>query len=202
MLFCSSSFFSVDTSFSNGTISFTSFSFELIWLKSSGFFRALNKYQHMRINKNRCIPILKKAGKYEGSENLKMFLTKAKKYKKELAQLVLEGNKLSKGSSVTGSNDYSQNETFSNYIKELPSFVRPFWKLPSYLIEKDLRCRVKVFISKDGRILNYKIFESSGDPEFDQRAIAAIKQVIKFPEPDKEIVLRVASGEVILGFPL
>lgn len=125
-----------------------------------------------------------------------------KVYNKELAKLVLEGNKISKGSAVTGSNDYSNSEAFTSYVQELPSYVRPYWKLPTYLMDKDLRCRIKIFISKSGEILNYSIFESSGDSEFDQRAINAIKMVKRFPSPQNEIALRVASGEVILGFPL
>lgn len=126
----------------------------------------------------------------------------ATKYNKELAKLVLEGNKISKGTAVTGTNDYSNSEAFTQYVQELPSYVRPYWKLPTYLIDKDIRCRIKVFISKIGEVLNYRIFESSGDSEFDQRAINAIKMVKRFPAPKGEIALRAASGEIILGFPL
>ncbi len=124
------------------------------------------------------------------------------KYQKELAKLVLEGNKISKGSAKTGSNDYSNSEAFVSYVQELPAYVRPHFRLPTYLIDKGLKCRIKVFISKTGDILNYRIFESSGDNEFDQRAINAMKMVSNFPVPSKDIALRVASGEVILGFPL
>jgi len=128
--------------------------------------------------------------------------TGTKKYQKELNKLILEGNKLSKGSSTTGSSDYSKSQEFISYVQALPSIVRPYWKLPSYLLDKGLRCRIQVFISKRGEVLNFKVYESSGDAEFDQRAIDALKKVKRFPDPKNEIALRVASGEVILGFPI
>lgn len=150
----------------------------------SSLFKNLSKKKVIRAKKNR-----------EGK-------TKVNQYKKELKKLVLEGNKISKGSSTTGSSDYSEQREFNTYVQTLPSIVRPYWKLPSYLLNRDLRCRIQVFISKRGEILNYKIYEPSGDAEFDQRAIDAIKRVKKFPIPPGDIYLRVTSGEVILGFPL
>lgn len=70
----------------------------------------------------------------------------ATKYNKELAKLVLEGNKISKGTAVTGTNDYSNSEVFTSYVQELPSYVRPYWKLPTYLMDKGIFYSVNLWL--------------------------------------------------------
>lgn len=119
-----------------------------------------------------------------------------------LKKLVLEGNQVSKGSSATGQSiDESQKE-FVSYIQSLPDKIRVNWKLPSYMIEKELQCRVRIYIATNGNILNMKVLESSGDPEYDKKALEAIKKSSPLPKPTKSILTKVANGEVILGFPL
>ncbi|MCT4641162.1 MAG: TonB C-terminal domain-containing protein [Bacteriovoracaceae bacterium] len=124
------------------------------------------------------------------------------KYKKDLNKIILEGNVVTKGTTATGDTDYSRNEKFVSYIQTLPALIRPNWKLPTYLLDQDLKCRIQVFISKDGKINNFKIIESSGVDEFDKRAISALKLTNQFPAPENDIILKVSSGQVVLGFPL
>lgn len=120
----------------------------------------------------------------------------------KLRKLILEGNKISKGTATVGDTLEQEQTEFNTYVSSLPGYVRPFWKLPSYLLEAQLKCRIRVFIAANGTVLRSDIFQSSGVQEFDQKAISALKQVKKFPVPKKEILARVTSGEVILGFPL
>jgi len=119
-----------------------------------------------------------------------------------MKQILLEGNKISAGESITGDKSEKATATFDRYLQKLPSVVRPYWKLPSYLMGQNFRCRVKIFISRSGDILKTEIFESSGNSEYDQRALSAIKSVKQFPVPDNEILSYVVSGRVVLGFPL
>ncbi len=121
---------------------------------------------------------------------------------KKLQQLILEGNKVSKGQSVSGEDQSAIDEVFLDYIRTLPDRIRPFWKLPSYLIERGLQCRLRVFIASDGKVLKIELFESSGEAEYDQLAIDAVKKTQKFPKPNSSILARVTAGEVLLGFPL
>lgn len=119
----------------------------------------------------------------------------------QLKSLVLEGNKVSKGTSYVG-NAAKEKVEFHAYIGSLPSAIRPNWKLPSYLIEQNLQCRLRIFIGARGEILKIEIYETSGVEEYDNKAIQAVKQSAPLPPPGSDILGKLASGEVILGFPL
>src|SRR5690606_4181050 len=71
---------------------------------------------------------------------------------KNLDSLVLEGNKLSKGGALVG--DYSEGEVseMNEYVQALPELIRVHFKLPSYLMDQDLRCRIAVYISSNGDV--------------------------------------------------
>lgn len=136
----------------------------------------------------------------------KKVVKKTKKQKKlkvnNLNKIILEGNRISQGSSTTGETISEAQQAFYRYVQALPDRVRPQWKLPSYLIDKDLRCRVRIFLTSSGKIARLEVFESSGDEEYDQKAIAAIKKSAPFPKPKGTILPRIVAGDVILGFPL
>jgi len=122
---------------------------------------------------------------------------------KNLDSLIIEGNRLSKGSALVGDYTDEQNSEFSAYVQNLPGIIRPFWKLPSYLLEKNLRARIKVFLSPEGKLLKTEVNESSGDDEFDARALSAIKSgSVNFPKPSPEVGARLTNSGIILGFPL
>lgn len=121
---------------------------------------------------------------------------------KVLRSLILEGNKVSKGSSVVGDKTAVSEQAFVAYLQGLPQAIRPNWKLPSYLLDQNLRCRIKIFIGSGGKLLKTQMYESSGVPEFDQKALSAVNLSAPYPAPPEDIRLRVSSGEVIIGFPL
>lgn len=121
---------------------------------------------------------------------------------KELKSLVLEGNKISSGESVVGDSLENSRTALGQYASTLPSHVRPFWKLPSYLLNKGLSARVRVFLSDSGKVLRTEILKSSGVDDFDQRALRAIKQANPFPAPESNIAKLTTSGAIVLGFPL
>jgi len=121
---------------------------------------------------------------------------------KELKALVLEGNKISKGEAVVGDSLKESRTQFAQYASRIPSHVRPFWKLPTYLIDKKLNCRIRVYLSKSGEVLRAEIIKSSGVDDYDSRALKAIKMANPFPAPEEEIVTFLAAGQVVLGFPL
>lgn len=120
---------------------------------------------------------------------------------KNIDSLIIEGNRISKGSALVG--DYSdvQNSEFSSYVQNIPGVIRPYWKLPSYLLDKNLRCRIKIFLSAEGKLLKLEMQESSGVSEFDIRAEKAIRESI-FPKPSPEVGVRLSSSGIILGFPI
>ena len=59
---------------------------------------------------------------------------KSKERAGKLKRLIIEGNKISKGTSVKGRYEADVAE-FDQYVLNLPNIVRPFWKLPSFLKE-------------------------------------------------------------------
>lgn len=149
--------------------------------------------------------LLSNIGKKANSKTKKKKSKKVNDYsahRKQLRNLILEGNKVSKGSNVVGDSLAQSNGEFATYVSGLSNFVRPYWKLPTYLIDRDLKCRIRIYIAANGKILKSEIFESSGVEEFDNKALLAVKMVKALPKPVREILPRVASGEVVLGFPL
>lgn len=120
----------------------------------------------------------------------------------KLTELVKKGNKVKAGVALAGGDSQAILTALEEYSAKLPEIVRPYWKLPSYLIEQDLRCRIRIFLKKDGSILRKSIFKSSGDDEYDQKAMSAIKQVKSFPEVPKSIQAKVLRGAIVLAFPL
>ena len=122
--------------------------------------------------------------------------------KSSLDNLILEGNRLSKGSALVGDYSDTENSAFSNYVQTLPELVRVHWKLPSYLLDKNLRCRIRMFISPSGQLIKVELHESSGQSEFDARAEKAIRDSAPFPKPEPEVASRLTGSGIILGFPL
>lgn len=122
---------------------------------------------------------------------------------KRLRALVAAGNKLSTGSALTGSGTAQGEITpFHLYISQLPDLVRVNWRLPSYLSDQDLRCRIRIYLSERGDLIKAEIHEASGNEEYDRRALEAVRQSAPFPPLDEQIAARAVRGEVLLGFPL
>lgn len=142
-----------------------------------------------------------KATKQKSSGNSKQSDKQTAKSQKELRDLILAGNKLSKGSSTVGSGAGAVT-AFQGYVQQLTEQVKQNWKLPSYLLNKDLRCRIRVYLGSNGSLLRTEVYESSGDPEYDNKAIEAIKSSAPFPNLSSEIRARGSKGDVLLGFPL
>lgn len=116
--------------------------------------------------------------------------------------LILEGNRLSSGSALTGDFTDQQNSDFAGYVQALPGIIRQNWKLPSYLMDKNLRCRIKIYITVTGQISSLEVVESSGTAEFDSRAQDAIRASAPYPKPSDEVGARLTKSGIILGFPL
>lgn len=153
--------------------------------KKSSFLSVLNEYSSKKVTGKE-----EKKGKKEGTSD------------KNLQALVIEGNRLSQGTALTG--DFSDGPTseFASYGQTLPGVVRPFWKLPEWLMNKNLRCRIKIFISSSGQLLKLQLLESSGDAEFDSRAEKSIRDAAPFPKPSDAVGSRLTRSGIILGFPL
>ena len=125
------------------------------------------------------------------------------KARDQLRSLVAAGNKISQGSSISGAGNSAEQATaFNSYISQLPELVRPNWRLPSYLMDKNLRCRIRIYLSENGELLKAEIYEPSGNEEYDERALKAVRESSPFPSLESAIASRAVKGQILLGFPL
>ena len=120
----------------------------------------------------------------------------------ELKNLVVAGNKLNKGTTIYGDSSAADLTAFQMYAAKLPDLVRPHWRLPSFLMDKKLKCRIRVWIALNGEVLRAEVYQSSLDSEYDQRAIEAVKSASPFPRLSEELAKRGQNGDIALGFPL
>lgn len=120
---------------------------------------------------------------------------------KDLDALIIEGNRLSKGSSLVGDYSDTENSAYVSYVQAIPGLIKPFWKLPPHLMNQKLQCRIRVYIGTNGQIIKTEVYESSGQSEFDARAESAIRAA-SFPAPSAEVAPQLVRSGVILGFPL
>lgn len=121
---------------------------------------------------------------------------------KELKSLALAGNQLQKGTRLTGTSGSAESTAFGDYATGLPDHIRPHWRLPSYLMDQELRARIRVWLGSDGKVLKTEIYESSGNKEFDERAVSAVASASPLPMPPELVKASVLRGDILLGFPL
>lgn len=120
----------------------------------------------------------------------------------KLQGLIKRGNKVQAGQALVGNGSAGDLTALQGYASNLPNKVKPFWKLPSYLADQNYKCRIQVFINGQGRLLQARVFERSESPEYDQRALEAVKKAAPFPSPPESIVSMTNRGDILLGFPL
>ena len=127
---------------------------------------------------------------------------RGKKEIDEYKKLVLMGNQLSKGNSAHGETNADEIGALNLYAEKLLQNLRPLWTLPAYLKDKDLKCRIQIYISKSGKLLRAKIYESSSNEEYDSRALSIVRKAAPFPRLPNEIIKNGINGDIILGFPI
>lgn len=153
--------------------------------KKNSFLNIVSDYSSKKV-----APTEQKKGESTGAKN------------SELDSLVIEGNRLSKGSALVGDYSDEANSEFSAYVQTLPALIRQYWKLPSYLKDQELRCRILLYLSSAGQVLKTELVESSGNGEFDARAERSIRDAAPFPAPSKDVGPRLVNSGIMLRFPL
>ena len=122
--------------------------------------------------------------------------------RQRLQELVLRGNQVSEGVALVGSGSEQASDEFVIYLQSLPDQIRPHWSLPRFLQDQELRTLIRIYISDTGRLMRADVYETSGNNEFDQRAMRAVRQAEPFPPPNDNFRSRLSRGDVILAFPL
>jgi len=120
----------------------------------------------------------------------------------KLQGLINRGNKVSNGEALVGTGENANLSELQAYATQVSNVVRSHWKLPSYLVNKELQCRIRLFINERGELIRSEIFESSGESEYDTRALKAVNLASPFPVPKTLISGKTLRGDILLGFPL
>ncbi|MBT5095668.1 MAG: TonB C-terminal domain-containing protein, partial [Halobacteriovoraceae bacterium] len=107
--------------------------------------------------------------------------------KKKLNDLILKGNKIRKGNVAVGKGNAAAQSEFESYVATIPGHVKPNWKLPSYLLDKSYVCRIRIYLETNGKILRMEVFQSSGNEEYDKKALAAVNASSPFPNLSNNI---------------
>lgn len=103
--------------------------------------------------------------------------------KSKPAAPLYKGSIISSGNSFTGLSKLKVNE----YLSNLVSKIREEWVLPQWLSTANLKASVLVSVDKQGRILQKKIYSSSGNSIFDASCITAVESASPFDPPPAEI---------------
>jgi hypothetical protein len=74
---------------------------------------------------------------------------------------VLSGNKISKGTQMYGEGGGGDLTAFQAYATRLPDLIRPHWKLPSFLMNKNLKCRIRVWLNVNGEVTRATVYQTS-----------------------------------------
>jgi TonB family protein len=111
---------------------------------------------------------------------------------------VVKGNKVSKGTSLSG--DAKEGE--ANYLDAVRSLLQENWELPVWLARQNLSAHVQIRIDGQGRVRSYVFVKASGNAQFD----AAIKKTIAasqpLPRPTEDVAASMLIDGILVKFPL
>lgn len=132
-------------------------------------------------------------------ERMKNAMDRIKALNKIQEAAPIKGNKISKGSSVTGDAKESIERT---YYDDLHARLQRFWSLPVWLERQNLSAQVTVTIDSQGRVIGYNFVKRSGHSRFDQEVARTIESAQPLPAPPAELLRTLRRQGIVLGFPL
>jgi len=113
--------------------------------------------------------------------------------------IVIKGNQVSKGTSLSGD---AKEQAQAGYYDLLRDSLAEYWSLPVWLQRQKLVAQVQLRVDPAGRVLSTKFLKPSGNDQFDQAILATIKDAQPLPRPPKELLSSLADDGVVVGFPL
>lgn len=119
-----------------------------------------------------------------------------------LDSLILEGNRLSKGTALVGDVSDTADAPLVAYAESMLEKIRSNWRLPSFLKDKNLQCRIHVWVSGNGQLIKAEMRESSGNSDYDSKAMGAIRAAAPFSAPEPAVGDKMSQKGIVIGFPL
>ncbi len=146
--------------------------------------------------KNKQKEALDKLKKMSAIEKIKQDVQNEEKRKQENEKLI-KGQVISKGTALTGLAKIESNE----YLSRLDQRIKTNWQLPQWLIGKPLMTKIILKIKPNGEIADRQIYQSSGNPTYDEYSLLAVDKSAPFPPVPEKFTEVFKEDGVIIGFP-
>ncbi len=146
--------------------------------------------------KNKQKEALDKLKKLSAIEKIKQDVKNEESRKQENERLI-KGQVISKGTALTGLSKIQSNE----YLSRLDQRIKTNWQLPQWLIGKPLKTKILLKIKPNGEIADRQIYQSSGNPTYDEYSLLAVDKSAPFPEVPEKFTEVFKEDGVIIGFP-
>ena len=126
-------------------------------------------------------------------------LEKIREETAEDSGVIIKGNQISKGSSLSGEAKESAESSYYDLVRDR---LVDNWALPPWLARQKLSAQVVIHISSEGQVSKLQFTRPSGNTQFDEAIRASIKLSVPFPKPPKEVLTIVQDRGILVGFPL
>lgn len=143
---------------------------------------------------------LEKVKKLNAIEKIKQAVLKEKlseQQNKSSPNKIFKGRVITKGTALSGL-DKIQSD---NYLLKIDSAIKNSWQLPQWLIGKSLKTKVLIKFDENGNLLSKKIYQSSGNPTYDDYCLLAIEKSAPFPKVPEKFTEVYKEDGVLIGFP-
>ena len=107
---------------------------------------------------------------------------------------VFKGRQVQKGQADGEDKTAAEQLEIQAYFTAVRAHIKLYWQLPQELADQGFRAKVYTAIDGKGAVLNKKIFQSSGNEEFDTRVLETIQRASPFPPPPYAKNKKTAGG--------
>lgn len=111
----------------------------------------------------------------------------------------IKGNMISHGSSISGE---ARETGKAGYLDTLRERLQDNWALPVWVARQRLSAQVQIHINSRGRLESFKFIKLSGNSQFDDAVKKTLIESQPFPLPPPDLVGRLISDGILVGFPL
>jgi TonB family protein len=118
---------------------------------------------------------------------------------KQSSGVLIKGNQISRGSSLSGEAKESAQISYYELVRER---LQENWALPVWIARQKLSAQVQVFIDSQGRLRSYRFVKLSGNSQFDEAVKRTLQESQPFPLPPAELARSALSDGILVGFPL
>ncbi|HVK60521.1 MAG TPA: TonB family protein, partial [Bdellovibrionales bacterium] len=108
----------------------------------------------------------------------------------------VKGNAVSPGDALKGLSRMEH----ATYLSTIKTKVKSQWNLPGWMATANLSARIRLYVDSSGNVVKKAITKSSGNEEYDARAIGAVEAASPLPAPPSSLtsILAVDGIEIEL----